>query len=467
MSAGLLNISVTGLNAAMGGIRTVQQNIANANTAGYHRQQVVLEANQGAFSEQGFLGNGVRMETVRRVYDQFLNSQTQNYQSKLSASESYTAYASQVDMLLGDDATGLGMPMSNFFASVNEVANDPTALTAREQVLTTGKSLAARFNQLANRLLDIKDAIKTEISNSVSPINDHLDQIRLLNSQIRFAQGNGHTANDLLDQREQHVAELNQLVNVSQVQQSDGTVAIMLGNGQFLVLDSLVRHVTAVAEPTDSSMMTLAIEGPDNGTLQEVDEDSINGGSLGGLLAMRKDVLNPSIRDLDLMAQGLADAFNQQQLLGNDLNGNPGGDFFSYISSEPPVNVARTLSVAFKQADLIAAAGQAEGSGPGDNSNAIALANLRKAALVGNVTLSEFNVAMIGRNAANTHAAEADVKSYTVLHNQSRDALQAVGGVNLDEEAINLIQFQQAYQAAAKAIQTSSSLFDTILGVVQ
>ncbi|TCJ15532.1 flagellar hook-associated protein FlgK [Parasulfuritortus cantonensis] len=554
MGTGLLNISLSGLNAAMAGIRTVQQNIANANTAGYTRQEVVQSASTPQYSGGGYLGTGVQVDTVRRIYDQFLTSQTQNYQTQLSAAEAYSSYASEVDALLGGSSTGLSTPLQTFFSAVSEVANDPTSLTARQQMISTANSLASRFNLLADNLQSIKTEINSEVSTIATQINSYADQIQSLNAEIARAQGSGQTPNDLLDQRDQLVNELGKLVNVSSIQQSDGTVAVMIGNGQPLVVGTAVRHVVAVSDSADPTQTILAMEIPNSTATEVIDPSSITSGSLGGLFAFRDEVLNPSIADLDQLAQSLADAFNSQHEAGYDLNGAAGTAFFSYSATSP----AGTLAVVISQASQVAAASQgvsaaadagnsgdasigavtlsetvtrpladapytlsynagtvtvtdasanvvgsftytsgatmtfdgisvaitdgsggiADGdtftidnsgaySGPGDNGNALLLAGLQNEAVIGSSTLSEYNTALVGRNATYANSADTNVSNFTSLYQQSYDSLQSVSGVNLDEEAVKLIQLQQAYQAAAKAIQVSSTLFDAVLGAMQ
>ncbi len=463
MATGIMNISLSGLNAAMSGIRTVQHNVANVHTEGYHRQQSMFSAATPQFSGGGYLGTGVNIDTVRRIYDQFLDSQTRNYQSQLSGGEAYAAYATEVDALLGSDATGLRNSMQRFFASVNEVVNDPTSVVTRQQMLSTGNALAARFNQLSGNLDDINTAINTDVENIAAQINSYADRIQALNSHISRGIGAGQTPNDLLDQREQLVAQLGKLVNVTQIDQNDGSVVVLLGRGQPLVVGSSVRHVQAVNDPADPTRKTLAIEIPNSTATETINTGDITGGRLGGLFSFREDMLNPTMSGLDAMAKGLADAFNAQHVAGEDLGGNVGVNFFSYSALNP----AGTLAVAITQPSDIAAAGI--GTGPGDNSNAVALADIADRAMagLGGVTLSAYNAAMIGRNATYANAADSNVANFTALHKQSFDALQSLSGVNLDEEAINLIQYQQAYQAAAKAIQTSSTLFEAILGAVR
>lgn len=462
MASGIMNISLSALNAALSGMQTVQHNIANANTEGYHRQVLSFKATTPQYAGGGFFGTGVQAETARRLYDDFLSSQTRSYQAQLSSSEAYSTFSTQVDALLGGASSGLSQPMQAFFNSINEVANDPTSLVARQQMLSAGGNLASRFNILSDGLQDIKSAINKDVTALATRVNTLAGQIQGLNVQISRASSTGQMPNDLLDQREQLVAELNKLVGVTQSDQGDGTISVRLARGQALVDGISVRKLVPVNDPLDPTQTTLALEVPGSLTTEVIPESDITGGRIGGLFAFRTDVLNASIDDLNLMAQSLADTFNAQHAAGYDLNGDPGLDFFSYNPAAP----AGTLSVALGQSSLIAAASVSPGVG--DNSNAVALAAIQGQAIVaGTSTLAEYNGSMVGRNASYANSADTDVSMYSMLYKQSYDSLQSVSGVNLDEEAVDLIRYQQAYQAAAKAIQTSSELFNTVLGIMQ
>jgi flagellar hook-associated protein 1 FlgK len=562
MATGILNISLSGLNAAMSGIRTVQHNIANVNTEGYHRQTVTFTASKAQFTGGGFMGTGVNSETVRRVYDQFLNSQTQNYQSKLASSEAFASYATQVDAMLGDNATGLNASMQNFFSSINEVANNPTSLTARQQMLSSGATLMARFDLLSKNLQSIKSNINADVAATASQINRYATQVQELNTEISRAIRSGQQPNDLLDQRDQMVYELNKLVNVNAIDQGDGTIALTLARGQSLVVGSSVRPVMAVTDPNDPGQTVLAIQSAASTAPEVINDNDLTGGRLGGLLAFRNQVLNPTERELGALAYGLVANVNSVHQSGFGLDGVGGRDFFTTPTLRDPIPSAYNtgnavldigisdinklassdysltydganytltrqsdgtsytnaalagLSTAVQAGEgfsltlssgamaagdsflirptqgaalglgissdigsdpsRIAAAGEDPlnpgiSLGVGDNSIALALAALQTGKLLtnGGNTLAGAYTQLVGRNASYANSADINVSMYTTLHKQSFDAMQSVSGVNLDEEAINLIQYQQAYQAAAKAIQTTSELFNSILSIVR
>lgn len=466
MASGIMNISLSALNASLSGMRTVQHNIANANTEGYHRQVLSFKATTPQFFGGGFYGTGVQVEVARRVYDDFLSRQAQNYQAQLSSGQAYASFSTQVDALLGGESSGLGQPIQAFFSAVNEVVNDPTSLVARQQMLSAGGNLAGRFNVLADGLQDYNAALNKEIANIASQINRYAGQIQSLNVQIASAVGAGGEPNDLLDQRDQAVAELNKLIGVTQTDQGDGTIAVRLARGQALVDGASVNQVVPVNN--SSGQLVLAFDLPNTTATEIIPDADITGGRLGGLLAFRSEVLNPSISDLDTMAMAFSTAFNDQHLLGYALDGSAGGHFFTDLAGTGSTAAAKDIAVLISDPGMVAAA---SAPGIGDNANAVALAGLRGTAFItsgtNSYTLSDYNTNMVGRNASAANSADNNVTMYSTLYQSAYDAEQAVSGVNLDEEAMDLIRYQQAYQAAAKAIQTSTKMFEEVLNIIR
>lgn len=549
MASSLLSIGITGLNAAMGAVRTTQHNIANANTPGYHRQTVQLAANPPTYTGAGFFGNGVAITTVARIYSQFLDNELMRSQGQLARHEVYAAYASQIDRLLGDKNSGLGSALSAFFAAVQEVANDPTSMAAREAMLAAARNLAGRMNQLGGSLADMQASINTEMAGIARQANALLRRIADLNDRIALMQAmGGNPPNDLLDQREQLTAELNKLMEVSVIRGGDGSYNLYLGGGLPLLIGNQPNLLGVADDPYDGRLKALTLSV--GGATLHLDSQMVNSGRLGGLMALREEVLLPAQRELGRLAIALADQFNDQHDDGDDLNGNPGGDFFvadtvlirqpwphagntggasvsatltnsnqltgsdylltydgvdytltrlsdgasstgalgavTTIAGQPqgfslsivgaPANGDRWLirltsdaavnfGVALTDPARIAAAGSS--SGPGDNSNALALVALRTAKTLTNdtATYAEHYAQLVARTAS--YAAEADIaaKAYDSLARQAFETQQSLSGVNLDEEAANLIRYQQAYQAAARAMQVASSLLDELLAI--
>jgi len=134
----IFSIGVTGLNAAQAGMLTTSHNIANASTAGYNRQQIVQGTNTPVFSGAGFLGQGTNVQTVKRIYDQFLGSQVLSAEAGAAEMSSYLAQISQIDNLLADPSAGLSLALGNFFKGVQDVAANPASIAGRQSMLSAG-----------------------------------------------------------------------------------------------------------------------------------------------------------------------------------------------------------------------------------------------------------------------------------------------------------------------------------------
>ena len=143
--AGMLNIGITGLNAAQAGLNTTSHNIANASTAGFSRQSVVQSTLDPLFSGAGFFGQGTQIDTVKRSYSQFLENQVLSADTKRASLAAYETQISQIDNLLADPTAGLSPALQSFFAGVQEVAANPSSVPARQAMISSAQALASRF----------------------------------------------------------------------------------------------------------------------------------------------------------------------------------------------------------------------------------------------------------------------------------------------------------------------------------
>ena len=197
-------------------------------------------------------------------------------------------------------------------------------------MLSSSDALVARFQSLNQRFDEMRDGVNTQISSTVGLINSYARQIADLNQQIVLADagGNGQPANDLLDQRDQLIAELNKEINVTVVKQDDGGYNVFMGRGQALVVGQQALSLAARPDPANPENMGVAYVSY-GGSAQFLPEDMLDGGNLGGLLAYRRESLDPSQNQLGLVAVGLAQTFNDQHRLGQDLNGALGDYYFN------------------------------------------------------------------------------------------------------------------------------------------
>lgn len=334
----IYGIAISALNAAQTGMATTSHNIANANTPGYSRQQIIQGARIPQNVGMGFVGQGVDVTNVLRRYDQYLGTQVLEAQTQSSNLDAQLSLAQQVSNLLGGVDGGLTPAMQDFFTSVNAVANAPQSVPARQTLISGAQALANQFQTLSQNLSRTRDGLNGQINNSVSQINSYATQIAALNDQIVKLQASSpnQAPNDLLDQRDQLLNQLSQEIRVSTIKQSDGTLSVMIGNGQTLVLENQAATLKAVASTTDPTALEVAYV--NNGTVTRIPQDSMQGGKLGANLSFRQTILDPAINALGRIAIGFADNFNKQQQQGVDLKGAFGGNLFTMAS--PTVTVA-------------------------------------------------------------------------------------------------------------------------------
>ncbi len=334
----IFNVGVSGLNAAQNGILTTSHNIANASTPGYNRQQIFQTTNQPMFTGAGYLGQGTNVETIRRIYSQQLSEQVLSAQTGSAEMDSYLSQINQISNLMADPDAGLSPAMSDFFKGVQEMAANPASIPARQAALSASESLVARIQSIDQRMTEVRTGVNAMISSEVAAINSYAQQLADINQRIIYAQAAGpnQPPNDLLDQRDQLVADLNKVIRVSTITQNDGTYSVFIGNGQPIVVGTLAYGLAAVAAPDDPERIIVAIKSP-NGNTVNMPDSLLTGGTLGGLIAFRNDSLDPVQNALGRIALTLATNFNAQHLLGQDLNGDLGGDYFDLTNAGPAV----------------------------------------------------------------------------------------------------------------------------------
>lgn len=333
----IFSVGISGLNAAQAGIYTASHNISNASTPGYSRQEIVQGANVATATDNGFLGQGTHVQTVKRIYDVILSAQVLSAETSAAEMESYLAQVEQIDNLLADPSAGLSPALSGFFKAVQDVAANPASIPGRQSMISAAQALVARFQALDDRLSEIRNGVNQQISAQVTQINAYGAQLADLNQRITLAQAGSvdQPPNDLLDQRDQVVRELNKIIRVSTVTQGDGSYSVFIGTGQPLVIGTQAYRLQAVATSGDPQRTTVAFVGA-GGTPLTLPESQIAGGSLGGVLSFRSESLDTAQNALGRLALTLAQNFNDQQALGLDLNSDPGQSLFTLAA--PTVN---------------------------------------------------------------------------------------------------------------------------------
>lgn len=328
----LVKLGLTGLNAAQNRLQAAGHNITNAATPGYNRQSVLVATAGATPTSAGYIGRGVQVVSIQRAYDGFLQNQLGSARSAGAALNAYGTEIAQINNLFADNTVGITPALQKFFDGIQAVASAPADAAARQELLGRSASLVAQLND-ANAFIEAQHSnINTQISTTVTQINSYVERVRDLNQQITNARASasGQEPNDLLDQRDQLVVELGQLAGTKAVEQN-GKVSLTIGNGQVLLAGDTAYKLHAKVSTEDPGRTVVAVTTPGPGGSKievEVEDRHIPGGSLGGLLAYRHDLLDSVQNELGRLAMGLAVAINAQHVQGVDLSGNAGAEFF-------------------------------------------------------------------------------------------------------------------------------------------
>ena len=329
---GVLSNAISGLQASQVGLRTAGNNISNANTAGYSRQDVNFSTRQEQqYGGAGYLGNGVSVDSVKRIVDSFVTTQLRLDTSTFNQLDKYNTNIGKIDNLLSDASTGLSGGLQSFFSALQNGASDPTSSPARQLIVTQAQSLSLRYNTLYDRLASVESGVNGEIGTVTAQLGSLAKTVANLNAAIATKTSTSGEPNDLLDQRDEALRKISELASVQVVQQDGGDINLFIGNGEPLVVGSKVSNFNV------SSDGKIFINSP--GGAKDVTA-GITGGQLGGLLQFKTDVLEPSFNDLGRIAIVMSDSFNELQTKGLDGNGAFGRNMFQDIN-EPSIAMAR------------------------------------------------------------------------------------------------------------------------------
>ncbi|OCG78447.1 flagellar hook-associated protein FlgK [Gilliamella sp. Nev6-6] len=330
MTNSLMNTGISGLNAAQNMLNVISNNISNAHTIGYNRQQQVLRQANGTQHSFGFVGNGVSVSSVNRAFNHFVVGQLRQSQSQDGSIKAYYNELSKVDNLLAENDNSISSQFNNLFASLKKLASNAGDAATKQTVISDLTSLTNQFNKTEKNLKNQIANVNTELSSNIDKVNTYTQQIAELNQKISHLQavGNGLEPNALLDQRDQLVNELSEIVGIT-VTEQNGQYNLSLANGLNLVQGSSINLLSVQPSQDDPTLNTI-IYTHHSGATQELTSQNITSGTLNGLLTFRDGPLTEARNQLGLIALNLAERFNEVHMSGVDINGNQGEKLFDY-----------------------------------------------------------------------------------------------------------------------------------------
>jgi flagellar hook-associated protein 1 len=320
--ADLLSTGISGLLASQVGLSTVGNNISNVNTVGYSRQTTTINARAPQYQGGYYVGQGADAVSVQRAYSQFLTQQVWSAGSSQSRASQYASLTASVNNVVSG-STNLQTSLDSFFGAISDVANAPVDTASRQALIGQMNSLVSTFKSLSTQFQSLDAQTNQQISSAVDNINTLASNIANLNAQIQKAYAGGAEPSELLDQRDQAVADLSNIVGVNVTQTSDHMYTVSVGNGLPLVNGTSTTKLATATNQYDSSR--LEIVDPQGSVISS----QLGSGSLGATFDFRTNVLDPARNQLGRAAIALTSAMNKQSAQGIDLNGDAGGNMFN------------------------------------------------------------------------------------------------------------------------------------------
>ncbi len=442
------------LDAQRYGLDVTGQNIANVNTPGYTRRTVDLIP--VAPEAPGTAGRGVDVVGIRALRDRLLEARLTNEVPMQTREAAMAEALAVVEASIGTPGSSLDVSLEKFFDSFAELAEMPTSASHRESVVIRGEGLAAGFRDMAARLDAARHDADRQVRGTIDDVNAILDRIAALNVVI----GDSSTMEKSLharDEQTQLVRQLSELIDVRVLEREEGGVDISIGNGRPVIVGE-TSYELAVTSAPPHGYAALSV----NGTSVT---SEITAGRIGGFLHVRDTNIPDYAARLDQLAYSVATEVNTIHQAGFDQTGALAGSFFT-----PPAGVAgaaagMTVRPALAaDSRLISAGATAEA---GNNDTARAIADLRQQTVMngGTATLAEGWGQLVYRVGRDTKSATDERNSRQEIVRQVDALRDAVSGISLDEEAMNLLKFQRAYEANARFFQVIDSTLETLLGL--
>jgi flagellar hook-associated protein 1 FlgK len=394
-------------------------------------------------------GTGVSLQSIQSITDPILESQVQQETQTQGQFSALTSALQQTQTNFTTSTSDIGTQISNFFNSINQLSTNPSDLSLRQGVLTAASNLATSFNATASSLSQQQTSLDLSVVQQVTQVNQLTAQIAQLNGQVSNLQNVGESAGTFIDQRQQDIDQLSSLVDVSVIP-TDNTLTLTTANGAPLV--SGQQSFQLQTETNSAGLHEIYSQG--NNITSE-----ITSGQLGGTIQARDQQIPAIQNQLDTLAAGLTNSVNAVQVSGFDLNGNAGTDLFD----PPPASgtgAAASLSVAITDPSLIAAS--SDGT-TGSNGNAEAMYALSTQPIISGQDPSDYYSGIVFNVGNATANAQAEQTASGLVLQQLNDQVASVSGVSLDEEAANMVQYQDAYSASAQVVTTINDMMYTTI----
>lgn len=443
-----LSIASTGLDAAQTAMDTISQNLSNANTPGYVTETANLVANPGG--DPLGVGDGTRVTSVTQTGDTLLVSNAQQAQASLAQSSALQQVLQQAQLSFQEPSTsGLAQALSAFWQSWDQVASNPSGPAGRQQVVDNAQNVATDLQQASAQMATTTANANSQLSGVVSTANTLLSEVAGLNQQITATTSTGGSPNSLLDQRTQLMGQLAGAIGATGTLQPDGSLSVTVGG-------------ISLVQGNWSDTLSLQTGGSGSQIVAKTSQATLaaSSGTAAGLLAAVNQYLPAYQSQLDGVAKSLSSLVNGALTAGYTATGAAGTALFTGTGA---ANIGIDPAIAADPTLLAASGTSTLPDATNDGSNAQSIADLWNSPTGPDVSYQGL-VQQVGDQVSSINS---QVRAQTSVSNAATQNLQAVTGVNPNDQLVSLLNFQQAYQAAAKVISTADSAMQSLLAAIQ
>ncbi len=480
MAGGLfsaLNAARTSLEVNQKSIEIVGNNISNVNTEGYSRQSTELTPYPSVNFGDFFVGNGVKVENVRRDHDVFLTAQIVGKAADYGYESGQSSSLSELERIFAITDDNIATYTDEFFDSWQELSASPSDLVLRDTVIQRGELLGTTFSNTINQMDEVVSNINNEITSKLDDINAQIAQIAELNERIYTIEIQGQSANSARDERDVLAKKLAQSIGAENYEDNKGMMTVQLPGGLPLVAGNMAMEIEAV---TNGSELDLQLNAA--GTSRILSDKNL-GGEIAGLSYVKNTFIPELKDDLDQLAYAIATEVNAVHNNGAGLDGTV-GNFFE----DPPnlggavdptqpdwYGAARSLSVQVTSAEQVAAGYIPDPpdtvAAPGDNQNALDMSNVGESLTVPLPpdtpidTFDSFYGKLVARIGLAVNHNELQLQGAEDAMVQLENMNDGLVGVSLEEEMVSLIQYQRGFQSSAKFLTTVDELMNSLINI--
>lgn len=445
--------ATSGMNAARLGLEVTGQNIANINTRGYSRRLLSLAEARPAGADEA--GRGVEVLGIRAARDFFINARLGREGAGLAKDEAILNGVGMVEAAIGLPGESIDAKLTAFFDSFSNLAVDVTSAPARDNVVSQAQALAHSIGTMSRWFSTQQTDADAGVRNGVAQLNELATRLAQLNVGITTG---GPAVETLRDERDLVLSEMSELADVALVTRADGAIDVTVANGRALVVGG-TAYAIEVSDTPPSGYASLSLHDANI-------TGAITNGRLGGLIELRDAVMPRYHAGLDQLAYDLAGQVNALHVTGTDGDGNPGGNFFTPLTTV--AGAAQALEVdpaVVANSQLVAGSAT---SSAGDNQIAQAIAALRDNEFMsGGTTPAGAWSAIVYEVGSDVSAARTASSTREQVMRQLQQLRDQAAGVSLDEEAAALIRYQRSYEASARYFTTIVDTLDTLLSLVR